>query len=194
VSVHGANRLGTNSLVDLLVFGRRAGRQMALDVRGQDMPVVSEEVMEPVRGEIEAIRGRARGERKEALRHELADVMMDDAGVYRDADGLERARAKVAELRGRYDSVSVDDKSTTFNTDLLEARELGYLLDCAETMVAACINRTESRGAHSREDYPDRDDVNFLAHSLATKGADGVINLDYKPVTITTFQPKPRVY
>jgi succinate dehydrogenase / fumarate reductase flavoprotein subunit len=194
VSVHGANRLGTNSLVDLLVFGRRAGRQMVLDIRGQDMPAVSEEVMEPVRAEIEAIRGRAKGERKEALRKELADVMMDDAGVYRDAVGLERARAKVAELRARYENVSIDDKGTVFNTDLLEAREVGYLLDCAETMVAACINRKESRGAHSREDYPDRDDVNFLTHSLATKGADGGIELAYKPVTITKFQPKPRVY
>jgi succinate dehydrogenase / fumarate reductase flavoprotein subunit len=194
VSVHGANRLGTNSLVDLLVFGRRAGRQMALDIRGQDLPVVTEEVMDPVRAEIEAIRGRAKGERKEALRHELADVMMDDAGVYRDAVGLERARAKVAELRARYENVSVDDKGTVFNTDLLEAREVGYLLDCAETMVAACINRKESRGAHSREDYPDRDDVNFLTHSLATKGADGAVELAYKPVTITKFQPKPRVY
>jgi succinate dehydrogenase / fumarate reductase flavoprotein subunit len=167
---------------------------MALDIRGQDMPVVPEDTMDPVRGEIEAIRGRAKGERKEALRTELADVMMDDAGVYRDAVGLERARTKVAELRERYANVSVDDKGTVFNTDLLEARELGYLLDCAQTMVAACINRKESRGAHSREDYPDRDDVNFLTHSLATRGADGAVELAYKPVTITKFQPKPRVY
>jgi succinate dehydrogenase / fumarate reductase flavoprotein subunit len=118
---------------------------------------------------------------------------MDDAGVYRDAVGLERARARVAELRARYANVGVDDKGTTFNTDLLEARELGYLLDCAETMVAACINRTESRGAHSREDFPDRDDVKFLAHSLATRRHDRV-ELAYKPVTITRFQPKPRIY
>ncbi len=194
VSVHGANRLGTNSLVDLLVFGRRAGRQMAADIRGVDLAEVSEEVTEPVRAELEAIRERPRGERKEVIRTELADVMMDDAGVYRDAAGLERARSKVAELRQRYEGVSIDDKGMTFNTDLLEAREVGYLLDCAETMVAACINRKESRGAHSREDYPDRDDVNFLTHSLATKGADGAIELAYKPVTITRFQPKPRVY
>jgi len=194
VSVHGANRLGTNSLVDLLVFGRRAGRQMAVDVKGVGIPEISPDVMEPVRAEIEAIRGRAKGERKEVIRTELADVMMDDAGVYRDAEGLERARAKVAELRGRYGAVSIDDKGTTFNTDLLEAREVGYLLDCAETMVAACINRKESRGAHSREDYPERDDVGFLSHSLATKGAHGAVELDYKPVTITKFQPKPRVY
>jgi succinate dehydrogenase / fumarate reductase flavoprotein subunit len=158
------------------------------------MPEVSETAADAARADLEALRNRPKGERKEAIRTELADVMMDDAGVYRDATGLERARAKVEELRGRYQSVSVDDKGTTFNTDLLEAREVGYLLDCAETMVAACINRTESRGAHSREDYPDRDDVNFLTHSLATKAPDGSIALDYKPVTITKFQPKPRIY
>ncbi len=194
VSVHGANRLGTNSLVDLLVFGRRAGRQMARDVRGAEMPEAGEGAADAVREHLEAIRGREGGERKEAIRTELADAMMDDAGVYRTAEGLERARAKVAELRERYRHVGVDDKGTVFNTDLLEAREVGYLLDCAETMVAACINRTESRGAHSREDFPERDDVNFLTHSLATRGADGSVVLDYKPVTITRFQPKPRVY
>jgi succinate dehydrogenase / fumarate reductase flavoprotein subunit len=194
VSVHGANRLGTNSLVDLLVFGRRAGRQMAIDVKGVGMPDVSPDAAEAVRAELEAIRGRANGEPKEAIRTELADVMMDDAGVYRTAEGLEKARAKVAELRARYQNVGVDDKGTVFNTNLLEAREVGYLLDCAQTMVAAAINRRESRGAHSREDFPDRDDVNFLTHSLATPGADGGVELAYKPVTITKFQPKPRIY
>jgi succinate dehydrogenase / fumarate reductase, flavoprotein subunit len=194
VSVHGANRLGTNSLVDLLVFGRRSGRQMVRDIRGVDFAPVGEEAAEPVRAELAAFKARPKGERKEAIRTELADVMMDDAGVYRTAEGLERARVKVDELRERYTSVSVDDKGTTFNTDLLEAREVGYLLDCAQTMVAACINRKESRGAHSREDFPERDDVNFLSHSLATQGADGGVALDYKPVTITKFEPKPRVY
>jgi succinate dehydrogenase / fumarate reductase flavoprotein subunit len=194
VSVHGANRLGTNSLVDLLVFGRRAGRQMAIDVKGVGMPDVSPDAAEAVRAELEAIRGRVNGEPKEAIRTELADVMMDDAGVYRTAEGLEKARAKVAELRARYLNVGVDDKGTMFNTNLLEAREVGYLLDCAQTMVAAAINRKESRGAHSREDFPDRDDVNFLTHSLATPGADGGVELAYKPVTITKFQPKPRIY
>lgn len=158
------------------------------------MPEISPDAAEPVRAELEAIRGRTNGERKERIRTELADVMMDDAGVYRDAEGLERARVKVAELRQRYQNAGVDDKGTIFNTDLLEAREVGYLLDCAQAMVAACVNRKESRGAHSREDYPDRDDVNFLTHSLATQGTDDRVELAYKPVTITKFQPKPRVY
>ncbi|HEX5828611.1 MAG TPA: FAD-binding protein, partial [Candidatus Limnocylindrales bacterium] len=193
VSVHGANRLGTNSLVDLLVFGRRAGRQMAEDVKGVGLPAVDGDVTEPVRAELEAIRARTGGERAAALRVELADVMMDDVGVYREDAGLRRAQAKVTEIRDRYRKVHVHDKGTTFNTDLLEARELGYLLDCAETTVASALARKESRGAHSREDFGERDDVNFLSHTLATK-RDGAIELRYKPVTITKFQPKPRTY
>jgi succinate dehydrogenase / fumarate reductase flavoprotein subunit len=193
VSVHGANRLGTNSLVDLLVFGRRAGRQMAADVRGVEHASVSESVAEPVRAELEAIRTRINGERAARIRKELADVMMDDVGVYRDATGLGRAKAKVGELRDRYRNVAVQDRGRVFNTDLLEAREAGYLLDCAETTVEAALARQESRGAHSREDFPERNDADWLQHSLATKSHDR-IRLDYKPVTITQFQPKPRVY
>jgi succinate dehydrogenase flavoprotein subunit len=193
VSVHGANRLGTNSLVDLLVFGRRAGRQMIVDVKGVELADVDPGVTGPVSEELEAIRGRDKGERAASIREDLADVMMDDVGVYRDATGLTRAAQAVAGLRERYSKVAVDDKGTTFNTDLLEAREVGYLLDCAETTVASALARKESRGAHSREDFPERDDVNFLTHTLATK-RDGAISLAYKPVQITKFQPKPRVY
>jgi succinate dehydrogenase / fumarate reductase flavoprotein subunit len=193
VSVHGANRLGTNSLVDLLVFGRRAGRQMAADLRGVEFADVPADADAPVRAEIEALRARPAGENPAHIRRDLADVMMDNVGVYRDEKMLTEALARVRDLGARYARASVQDKGKTFNTDLLEAREVGYLLDCAETTVVAALARHESRGAHAREDFPDRDDANFLTHSLATR-APGGPRLTYKPVTITQFQPKPRVY
>jgi len=193
VSVHGANRLGTNSLVDLLVFGRRAGRQMAADIGGVGFADLPADAAAPVRDEIEALRGRRTGESSASIRRDLADVMMDNVGVYRDEALLTEALRQVRALSERYARASVQDKGKTFNTDLLEAREVGYLLDCAETTVVSALARKESRGAHAREDYPERDDVNFLTHTLATR-AEGGPTLSYKPVTITRFEPKPRVY
>jgi succinate dehydrogenase / fumarate reductase flavoprotein subunit len=195
VSVHGANRLGTNSLVDLLVFGRRAGRQMAEDVKGIGRPEIAADAEAPVRAELAALRSHSRGENAAHLRKELADVMMDNVGVYRDEQLLSAALPKVRELKQRYRTVAVADQGSVFNTDLLEAREVGYLLDCAEATVVAALARRETRGAHAREDFPERDDINFLRHSLATRGpGGGNPQLTYKPVTITQFQPKPRTY
>jgi succinate dehydrogenase / fumarate reductase flavoprotein subunit len=194
VSVHGANRLGTNSLVDLLVFGRRAGRHMARYAGRVERPLPIADACEPVRAELEAIRGReAGGESVAIVRKELADVMMDNVGVYRDATLLTAALTKVKELRTRYERISITDCGSVFNTELLEARELGYLLDIAHVTVASALARTESRGAHSREDYPERNDKKWLKHTLAYRGKDGP-SLRYKPVSITRFQPKPRTY
>ena len=193
VSVHGANRLGTNSLVDLLVFGRRAGREMAAYCRAAEAPSIAADVEEPVRSELEALRTRPEGESPSALKAELATLMMDNVGVFRTARMMATAVAGVAAIKDRYTRVRVRDTGRIFNTDLLEARELGYLIDGAEAMASSAIARTESRGAHSRDDYPERDDVNFLAHTLAYRGEAGP-SLRYKPVTITRFEPKPRTY
>jgi succinate dehydrogenase / fumarate reductase flavoprotein subunit len=194
VSVHGGNRLGTNSLVDLLVFGRRAGRQMARYVGGVERPRPIADAIEPVRAELEAIRTRVTSDEHAAvIRKELADVMMDNVGVYRDAKLLTVANAKVAELKERFGRLSITDCGPSFNTELLEAQELGYLLDLAEVTAAAALARTESRGAHSREDYPERDDKKWLKHSLAYIGPKGP-KFGYKPVSITRFEPKPRTY
>jgi succinate dehydrogenase / fumarate reductase flavoprotein subunit len=193
VSVHGANRLGTNSLVDLLVFGHRAGVEMAAYCRGTAMPEVPGDAEVPVRAELDELRGRRDGESPAAIRADLAATMMDNVGVFRTGDMIATAVRDVAAIRERYARVRVEDGGNVFNTDLLEARELGYLIDNAEAMAHSALARTESRGAHSREDYPERDDAGWLRHSLAFRGEAGP-TLRYKPVTITRFEPKPRTY
>jgi succinate dehydrogenase / fumarate reductase, flavoprotein subunit len=194
VSVHGANRLGTNSLVDLLVFGRRAGRQMARYAATVERPRPIEGAVEPVRAELAAIRNReASGESIATIRTELQDVMMDNVGVYRDAKLLTAALVKVKELQARVQKIAITDRGSVFNTELMEAQELGYLLDIALVTVTSALARQESRGAHSREDFPERNDKKWLKHTLAYKGKDGP-TLRYKQVSITRFEPKPRTY
>ena len=193
VSVHGANRLGTNSLIDILVFGRRAGRDMARFAKGQGVPDLPADAHEPVKAELALLRDRRDGESSARIRDELAAAMMDLCGVFRTEETLRQAVACIRELKERYRRARVQDKGRIFNTELLDARELGYLLDCAEATTASALARTESRGAHYREDFPERDDGEWLRHSLAFH-ADGGPTLRYKPVTITRFEPKPRSY
>jgi succinate dehydrogenase / fumarate reductase, flavoprotein subunit len=194
VSVHGANRLGTNSLVDILVFGRRAGLSITQDLASSgELPSLPADAHEPVETELEQMRTRPRGENAHKIRLELAAAMMDRCGVFRTNDGLAELSLEVRDLKSRYATVRVNDRGKVFNTDLLEAREVGYLLDCAEATVAAALARTESRGAHFREDFPERNDTDWLVHSLAYR-EEGGPDLRYKPVTITRFEPKPRTY
>jgi len=198
VSVHGANRLGTNSLVDIIVFGRRAGRDITKYVAENELPSLPPKPEEGARALMARLReggnGNGRPESVAAVREELQREMMDKASVFRVASDLTAMREKLAELQQRYQQARIQDKSSVFNTDLVEAIELGFLLDCAVTTVEGALARKESRGAHYREDFPTRDDTNFLAHTLAWRGADGRVRLGYKPVTITRFQPQERKY
>ena len=194
VSVHGANRLGTNSLLDIIVFGRRAGIRMAehaLVTEFIDLPDTPEAAVE---AEISALLGRETGARPVTLREELQARMTNDCGVERSEESLTRAAQHITELQARYREVAIDDRSSAYNQDLMEAMELGFLLDLAEVTVAAALARTESRGGHYRKDYPDRDDENWLKHSLVARDAAGSLTKSFKPVQITRYQPTARKY
>ncbi|MFN3422972.1 MAG: FAD-binding protein, partial [Armatimonadota bacterium] len=201
VSVHGANRLGTNSLVDILVFGRRAGLHMADFCKAADFAPLPSNPEKVTCDLIERfMKNIDSNERISRIRRELQQVMMDDASVLRTGEGLQACLDKVCDLKKRYLRARIDDQSRAFNLDLIEALELGYLLDCAEALVASALNRTESRGAHYREDYPQRDDANWLKHTLIYRTAatdwrfEGELQFRYKPVTITKYQPAERKY
>jgi succinate dehydrogenase / fumarate reductase, flavoprotein subunit len=195
VSVHGANRLGTNSLLDLIVFGRRGGKAMTKFLRsGAELPKLAAGAGEYTRAKIAEIKSREKGEKPAPIRSSLQKIMMKEVGIFRNAEGLERARNEVSELRERYKNVVIDDKGVQFNTDLLEAIELGNLLDTASIVIECAINRTESRGAHSREDFPDRDDKNWMKHTFAFQNGGVAPRLAYKDVVVTKYQPKKRVY
>ena len=193
VSVHGANRLGTNSLVDLVVFGRRAGRDMARYIREHEFVPLPPDPTRWAREEVERLLHGDGDESAADIRREMQEVMMDNVGVFRVEDQMQAAVDKVRELQARYRRVGLQDRGKRFNTELLEAIELGYLLDLAEVTAVSALARRESRGAHSREDFPERDDENWLKHTLAYR-SEGGIELKYKPVTITRFEPKPRTY
>ncbi|MFF0010470.1 succinate dehydrogenase flavoprotein subunit [Streptomyces sp. NPDC005374] len=198
VSVHGANRLGTNSLLDINVFGRRAGIAAAEYSQKAEYVELPENPAELVVGQVEALRSSTGTERVAVLRRELQETMDANVMVFRTEQTIKTAVEKIAELRERYKNVSIQDKGRRFNTDLLEAIELGNLLDLAEVMAVSALARKESRGGHYREDYPNRDDVNFMRHTMAYRevGDDGAesIRLDYKPVVQTRYQPMERKY
>ncbi|WP_460068736.1 succinate dehydrogenase flavoprotein subunit [Streptomyces sp. YKOK-I1] len=199
VSVHGANRLGTNSLLDINVFGRRAGIAAAeYSQRTATFVELPENPAQLVVDQIESLRSSTGTERVATLRKELQETMDANVMVFRTEQTIKTAVEKIAELRERYKNVSIQDKGKRFNTDLLEAIELGNLLDLAEVMAVSALARKESRGGHYREDYPNRDDVNFMRHTMAYRevGDDGTdsIRLDYKPVVQTRYQPMERKY
>ncbi len=204
VSVHGANRLGTNSLVDILVFGRRAGLHMAEFCKAADYAPLPNPLNEAIVNTEQLLNRFARNidstERIAPIRRELQQAMMDKASVLRTGEELRQCLDKIYELKERYQRARIDDRNRIFNLDLLEAIELGFLLDCAEALVASALNRTESRGAHYREDYPTRDDANWLKHTLIYRRDEGRGTRDarlefrYKPVVITKYQPAERKY
>ena len=201
VSVHGANRLGTNSLVDLVVFGRRGGKAMAEFCQHADLAALPANPEAEVVAEMERIRNQQGKERGAPIRSEMQRVMMEDVGVFRTGPMMQEAIDRVRELKERFDHIHLDDKGQKYNTDLLETFELGCLLDLAEVTAASALHRTESRGAHYRDDYTNRDDPNWLNHTFAFRAGGsgatlttGDLRFAKRPVVITKFEPKERKY
>jgi fumarate reductase flavoprotein subunit len=198
VSINGANRLGSNSLPELLVFGARAGRAAAAFAASQpeapSRTVMAQALDEQRRLEREFLHKTGGSERIAVLREEMQKIMEDSAGIYRSGPTLTEAAGKLGRLQERFRAVNLQDQSHTFNTELTGALELSFMLDVAESIVQSALRREESRGAHQRTDFPGRDDQRYLAHSLAYRNADGSCRLEYLPVTITRWPPGERVY
>ena len=197
VSINGANRLGSNSLTECLVFGARAGRDAAEFASVQKMPgrhLLAQAADEEARLEDQFLNKTSGRERIATIREEMQKTMEQSAGIYRTGETLEKGANKLRELQERFSDVGLDDHSRTFNTELVAALELSSMLDVAEAMIQCAVHRTESRGAHQRSDFPARDDQKFLAHSLVARREGGVPEVSYQPVTITRWPPAERVY
>ncbi len=197
VSINGANRLGSNSLPELLVFGARAGKAAALAAMEQKPP--SEQVAlqardEKLRLEQQFLRKTGGRERIATIRSEMHLAMESGAGIYRNQSSLQHAADKLRELRERFRDISLDDHSLTFNTELVAALEQSFMLDVGSAIVESALHRTESRGAHQRTDFPARDDRNFLAHALIFRNPDGSNRIEPSPVVVTRWPPGERVY
>jgi len=193
VSVHGGNRLGTNSLLDLVVFGKYAGLKAAEYANQSEFEKLPVEAESGSKAQFEALKNGSGKENVFKLSNELKKVMFADVGIYRNEKDMLSALEKVRELKARFKDVTVSDTGKIFNTELLNAWELGNMLEIAEVIAMSAANRKESRGGHSREDFPNRDDVNWLKHTLIWN-KDGKLEIGYKPVVITKHQPKARVY
>lgn len=193
VGIHGANRLGGNSLMETIVFGRRAGKSAAEYAKRNKFLPASNNTLTSVENEVNAIIDNTGNERVANLRSELQETMTNHCGIFRNEDGLKFALETIKNLKRRFFYISIDDYGSTFNTDLTAALELKNLLMFSEVIVAGALARKESRGSHFRTDYPERDDANFLKHTIA-RLVDGKIALEYKPVAITKYQPQRRVY
>ncbi|HHP7234989.1 MAG TPA: succinate dehydrogenase flavoprotein subunit [Desulfobacterales bacterium] len=194
VSVHGANRLGCNSLLDILVFGRRSGKEIRKYIHSVGMPDIPDNLYQQYQKRIDFLLDKEGGESYGVILNEMAAVMMEKVSVFRNEAGLTEALNKIHELKKRYDNVPVQDKGKIFNRNLLDVIELGYMLDLAEAIVLGALFRKESRGAHAREDFPQRDDENFLAHTMVRLDDQNVPQVFTKPVSITRFQPQERKY
>ena len=194
VSVHGANRLGCNSLLDTLVFGRRAGKTIARYIHTMGWPDAAEKVEHEAVNAIGQARGKRGDERIGPILAGMQTIMMDHVSVFRTQEGLEQTLSGIRELKDRYRKVGLTDPGTRFNREIMDYLELGHMLDLAEAITAAALWRRESRGAHFREDFPKRDDKNYLAHSLILREEGGEPRIATRPVAITRFQPKERTY
>lgn len=194
VSVHGANRLGTNSLLDINVFGRRAGIAAADYAKSADFVDLPDNPATSVEALVNGLKDSDGTERVAAIRKELQETMDMNAQVYRNDETLNQALSDVKALKERYKNVSIHDKGKRYNTDLLEAIELGFLLELAEVLVVSALARKESRGGHAREDFQTRDDKKFMKHTMAYADDKKGVRLDYKPVTMTRYEPMERKY
>ncbi len=197
VSVHGANRLGANSLLEAMFFGRHTGKAIVSDLRKKDFLVhkeSDEKDADRMLNEINTIMTSNGNEKVSALRVELQESMTQNAGVFRTEESLLKQRKILKNLRDRFKHIRIDDKSKIYNTDLQEAIELGHMLDYSVFIIEGAINRQESRGSHFRDDYPKRDDEKFLKHTYATMDENGEIHIDYKDVNLGIFEPQERTY
>jgi succinate dehydrogenase / fumarate reductase, flavoprotein subunit len=195
VSVHGGNRLGANSLLDTLIFGRRSGEAAAERASGMAMPRPSERQLADEQRMIADIVGRERGGRRiSEIKDELGTMMNEKCAVFRDQQGLTSAHETVRRLKEEAQTAYIDDRGTVFNQDVLGAIELGYMLDCAEAIVTAALERKESRGAQFRLDFPERNDGEWLKHITISVNGGQVPKVDYAPVTMTQWEPQERTY